>query len=449
MPAPPLIDRVPLETLLCIFKLLDPSSLKSASLVCGHWHRIIRTHLFSKITISRSLEGPSNQRFNNATWRILAAPMIDMQGPPAVQMHGALVRLDSDPTVRKNNIESVHRSAGAESSLMTPRQLPHLQDTHEPRFSTSHPLAAMQAQLVVPHAFSIRYKFKLSFAALQTFSNFSQSVNSLYHLCRSCPNVSFEAKNEPFLKPDEVQGVLMKDENLFPLPDLDAVMENSTSCVLCVFAESTPTPAFLKRLVRAFQETVPYTRRARALFLHSSELNLECFVPKRVPFDFVRVSRRRHLSRGWRLLYDKISPPHISVAARRSFLQAIKNEIFAEMRHTHHILSRGGVPVYPPSISNVPAGFDIRHVGMFMRRHIQSALSLYVYRGVRKMPSAPKNMALYAMHCVAWCAPMNPARQEGRLGVRLGSPAPLAPMQQRNLDITMAHLHGIVAEIVL
>lgn len=403
------------------------------------------------MTVTRALEGPSNLRFNNADWRILAVPMIDMARQPAVCMHGALVRVDGDPVVRKNNIESVHRSTGPDSCLMTPRQLAHLQDTYDPTFSSEAELRPMQAQLVPPHAFSIRYKFKLSFAALQTFPGFSRSLSRLYELCRAHEELSFSVRNEPFLEPEEVKQVLMEDENLFVLSDLDEVMEQSSSCVLSVSATCTPKYALLQRLVQLFWETVPYTRRARTLFVHASELKLVCRVPRRVPFKFVAVygNKRRQISRPWRMLYDKINPPHVTVAARRSFLQAIKNDMLQKIHEAHRILSMGGVPGYPSMAPHVAAGFSFQQARVYMNRHIQTALSLYVYRGVRVMPTAPVHMALYTMHCVAWNVPLDPARQDGRLGVRASSPAPLGPIQQRNLNTFVNYLQQTVMSFVV
>jgi hypothetical protein len=442
---------LPTELLVHILKFLDPSSRKAAGKVCRHWRSTIQTYLCSELTVTRALEGPSNLRFNNADWRILAVPMIDMARQPAVCMHGALVRVDGDPTVRKNNIESVHRSTGADSCLMTPRQLAHLQETRDPVFFRDGELHSMQAQLVIPHAFTIRYKFKLSFAALLTFPGFSRSVSRLHELCRVHSGLSFSVQNEPFLQGDEVKSVLMEDENLFALSDLDAVLEQSTSCVLSVSAACTPKYELLQRLVQVFWDTVPYTRRARTLFVHASELKLVCQVPKRVPFEFVAVcgNKRRQFSRAWRMLYDKITPPHVTVAARRSFLQAIKDNMFEKIYEARRVLSRGGVPVYPSMAPHVSTGFNHNHACMFIHRHIQTALSLYVYRGVRVMPVAPVHMALYTMHCVAWNVSVDPARQDGRLAVRVGSPAPLGPMQQRSLDTFTSHLYQTVAGFVV
>lgn len=400
-----MIARLPPDILTAIFSRLDPPTLRTVSRVCAHWRRVYHAQMCEPIEVRRALEGPSNLRFTNASWRIVGVPMIDMQMRPKLRIHAAMVRKDNSITLRKNNIEAVHRSVGQQSTLKTPRML-RLQDTHDVSFLPKHLTRALEPQMVVPVSFLFEYRFKMPFVALQTFAGFSEALSQLLDWQSTHSETKITVDDEVMVDSGAAERAFLQDEHVSDRHRLRHLLHQGRVCVVRAAAECTPTDETLYRLARFFEALVPKTTRTRGVFVHDTKLCMRCLVPKAVPLNFHVYSARflpakRRLSAGWRRLYDLVEPPRVSKSAQRSFLMQIKQHMFTRLHAMCEALKRGEVVSY-----TIPSPSECRRmsspwIARFVRERVLEAVSLYTYRGVQVFPETALDLLMYVLHCAA------------------------------------------------
>lgn len=396
--------------------------------VCRTWRRVVDTILHENVTVSRALEGFSNRRFSNARWGILSVPVIVLKDSPRVQMHAGLIARDKNPTVRKSNIEALHRTPALREALQT---IGFMRGTHNVTIPEGERrLDMLRPRLLVPQKIHILYKFKLSFAALQSFPGFSRAFSNLFDFCTETPSLHLAFSNEPFFKGDECQKAILADEFISDLPLVATVMQESYVCAIRVTFTETPLPDHVQHLARLCEALVPCPARSRGAFVQESKVCFDCLAPLSVPLIITRAPAN---AASWSFLEEFIAPPRITHENKLEFLNAIKVALFARMNTALGQLLTGQPLEYNRPDHRACTGLTFQSACDAIRQDVREALRLYTYQGVRAPPPRAIDLAIYVLHCMSKSEGRDVTQPNTRLVLRDFAPGPLGNIQRAYL----------------